>query len=274
MALAQALMMGYRPLTTYDFDNKTYVRGPVGTATDLPSAIHPSRFSYDGLTLLCFRNGNITHLGLNTAYDITDFSGTNASGALSFAHTSNTNDNMSVVFSSDGLNAIGIRENRTVQFMQTDTAWDFTSNATVTNTSSTALPSYGSTSSPRSAGLSPDDAKLYITTESSGIYEFSVDFSTQTVASYDAVGPTLPSGSDLNSNVAVGPDHVLVGLISGYCKIPRVSGTISGQSSPTAITTDSHGTTHNDAIIYSNDGSTLWFYETAQDQWFEYDTSN
>lgn len=273
MALAQALMMGYRPLTTYDFDNKTYVRGPVGTAPDLPGAAHPARFSDDGLTLLCFINGNIIHLGLNTAYDITDFSGTNASGALAFAHATNTNKNISVVFSSDGLNAIGIRENSTVQFMQTDTAWDFTSNATVTITSSVALPSY-SASSPRSSGLSSDDVKLYITTESDDIFEFSVDFSTQTVTSYDAVVSTLPAASNPNSNIAVGPDHVLVGLTSGYCKIPRVSGTISGQSSPTAITTDSHGTTHNDAIIYSNDGSTLWFYETTQDQWFEYDTSN
>ena len=274
MALAQALMMGHKPLTTYDFDNKTYVRGPVGTANDVPGGAHPSRFSDDGLTLLCFLHGNIRHLGLNAAYDITDFSGTSVLGALTFAHTSNTNDNISVVFSSDGLNAIGIRESSTVQFMQTDTAWDFTSNATVTRTSSTALPSYGSTLSPRSAGLSPDDAKLYITTESSRIYEFSVDFSTQTVTSYDALGPTLPSTANANSNVAVGPDHVLVGFNSGYCKIPRVSGTISGQSSPTNITTDSHGTTHNDAIIYSNDGSTLWFYESTQDQWFEYDTSN
>ena len=272
MALAQALMMGYRPLTTYDFDNKTLVQGGVGTSLTPISTSSPAAWSSDGLTLFAFKDGVLSQYSVSSAFDVTNI-GSSTTASVSFDHANLTaRRNRQVNISNDGYYAVGLRESNSVEIAETDTSFDFTSNATVTKSSLIALPATPRNYS-RSAGLSPDGTKYYVTDENENVYEYTIDLANKTVSSHDAtVVGTLQT--NLNSNIAVAPDHILVGTNAGYLKIPRVSGSISGQTMPSLITTDSHGTAYNDAIIYANDGSTLWFYETSGDLWYEYDTSN
>ena len=294
MALAQALMMGYRPLTTYDFDNKAYVRGPVGTSGTPPSSESPVGWSSDGLTLFSrdVTNSNtratLRHNYLNAAYDVTDFTGSTALSptAARFVHSTN-NPNVGIVISSDGFYAVGVRATTSTtasyEIVETDAAFDFTSNSTLTKTTIASLPQDISTNlRVRSIGLSVDDTKLYVAgsdAASSGnlrVHEFTINFSTKTVTSEDAVVTTSVADPETRAPMGVAPNHVLIQLsgANGYVKLPRASGSISGQSVSSAITNDDHGTTHNEGVFYNGDGSSLWFYETTQDQWYEYDTSN
>jgi len=295
MALAQALMMGYRPLTTttYDFDNKTYVQGPVGTAGKPAATDPPVGWSSDGLTLFSRdittsgTRAELRHNYLNAAYDVTDFGGSAGSSyEARFLHSSN-NPNVGIAISSDGFYAVGVRATTSTsasyEIVETDTAFDFTTSSTLTKTTTASLPLDLSTNiRARSIGLSVDDTKLYVAgsdAPSSGnlkVHEYTISFSTKTVTSEDAVVTTSVADPQTRAAMGIAPDHILIQLTgaNGYVKLPRASGSISGQSVSSAITNDDHGTTHNDGILYNGDGSSLWFYETSFDQWYEYDTSN
>lgn len=260
----------------YSWWSRSADQSEVGSGGDLPGSIAPVAFNPTGTQVYCFSGGNAYTVDLTTAFDVTTLTGISSLQAETFPHTNTTNlKNRAVCVSNDGYFMVGVRESGHVTFVETDTAWDFTTNANTTKSSLVALPTNASRDIIRSAGLSPDGTKLYVTddTNTPWLYEYEIDLANNSFgAETGSMALTGMNQSNLDANIAVGPDHVMAAGNAEYAYIERENGSINGKGF-SLITNDPHETAHNDSIIYSNDGKYLWFYETTGDKWYRYVTS-